>query len=154
MSGKFCAEMEQFAPMHDIGKVGIPDSILLAPRKLTAEEFAEMKRHTVLGHSIVSGNPEMELAAQIILSHHEKWDGSGYPAGLRGDAIPLPARIAAIADVYDALRSKRPYKTPWPHGEAAAMIAGNAGIQFDPTLVEVFLRLGNIFENVYRELKD
>lgn len=114
MPEKYCDDISVFAPMHDIGKVGILDSILLAERKLTVEEFEEMKKHTVLGWNIVKGKAELEMVAAITLCHHEKWNGTGYPRGLSGETIPLSARITTIADVYDALRSKRPYKDPGP----------------------------------------
>ncbi|MFW5784768.1 MAG: PAS domain S-box protein [Chitinispirillaceae bacterium] len=154
MPEKYCDDIEIFTPMHDIGKVGILDSILLAPRKLTNEEFEEMKKHTLLGHNIVKGNKELELVASITLHHHERYDGRGYPHGLSGENIPLSARITAIADVYDALRSKRPYKEEWPHEKAKAEIAKNAGSQFDPILVRNFLDLDQDFENAYQQLKD
>ncbi len=151
---KYCDDIEIFAPMHDIGKVGILDSILLAERKLTSDEFEEMKKHTILGHNIVKGNSELEMVAAITLHHHERFDGKGYPKGLIGEAIPLSARITAIADVYDALRSKRPYKEEWPHEKAVEEIKRNAGTQFDPELVEKFLSLEKDFENAYQALRD
>ncbi len=127
MPDKYCEDLELFAPMHDIGKVGVPDSLLLARRKLTHEEWTEMKRHTVLGHNIVKDKQELALVAAITLRHHEKWDGTGYPDGVSGEEIPLSARITAVADVYDALRSERPYKTAWPHDRAAVEIVSQAG---------------------------
>lgn len=154
MNQKYCDDIEVFAPMHDIGKVGILDSILRAPRKLTNEEFEVMKTHTVLGHNIIKGKEEFEMAAAITLCHHEKWDGSGYPSGLAGEDIPLSARITALADVYDALRSKRPYKTPWTHEQAREQIQAGSGTHFDPDLVRIFSRLHSRFESVYGELLD
>lgn len=154
MPEKYCDDIEIFTPMHDIGKVGILDSILLAPRKLSKEEFEEMKKHTLLGHNIVKGNKELELVASITLHHHERYDGKGYPHGLSGEKIPLSARITAIADVYDALRSKRPYKEEWPHEKAKAEIAKNAGTQFDPILVRIFMELDQDFDNAYQQLRD
>lgn len=154
LPAKYCEDIELFAPMHDIGKVGIPDSLLLAPRKLTAMEFDHMKRHTELGHAIVAGKPEMDIAADITLYHHEWWNGSGYPQGLSGSDIPLAARITTIADVYDALRSHRPYKNPWSHEEAMAEITGKDGTQFDPSIIASLLRVAKSFEDVYRELED
>ena len=128
------------APMHDIGKVGIPDHILLKPGKLSAEEFAIMKRHAILGYDILAdSNSEMlQAGAQIALSHHEKYDGSGYPHSLVGDDIPLFARIVAVADVFDALTSERPYKMAWDVDRALAMLREGAGKHFDPKCVEAF----------------
>ena len=154
LPARFCDDIELFAPMHDIGKVGIPDSILLAPRKLTSEEEAEMRRHTRLGHDILEGKSEMEMAAEITLGHHEKWDGTGYPSGRSGETIPLAARIAALADVYDALRSRRPYKPAWTHERAASLILEQRGAHFDPSVVDVFEKLADSFRNIYDMLDD
>lgn len=154
MSEKYCNDIEMFAPMHDIGKVGILDSILRAPRKLSSEEFEIMKTHTVLGHNIVKGKKEFEMAAEITLGHHERYNGSGYPSGLAGPAIPLSARITAIADVYDALRSKRSYKKPWSHERSVEEIVKGSGSHFDPELIELFTEMGAQFESVFRELTD
>lgn len=154
MPQRYCEDIEIFAPMHDIGKVGILDSILLAPRRLTPEEFAEMKKHPVLGYNIVQGRKGMELAAAITLNHHERWNGSGYPYGLSGEAIPLSARIVAIADVYDALRSTRPYKKEWTHAEAVAEIKRGSGTHFDPQLVALFEALEHQVEDIYQGLED
>ena len=154
MGAQFCANIEIFAPMHDIGKVGILDSILRAPRKLTVEEFEIMKNHTVLGHNIVKGKPELGMAAEITLCHHERFDGQGYPHGLPGSEIPLAAQITSLCDVYDALRSARPYKTPWSHEEAATCIERSAGSQFSPELVGHFSRLKGDFEEIYRNFRD
>ena len=154
MSEKFCRDIEIFAPMHDIGKVGILDSILRAPRKLTPEELAIMKTHTVLGHNIVKEKKEFVMAAEITLNHHERFDGSGYPNGLAGKNIPLSAHITSIVDVYDALRSRRPYKDPWSHEKSLAHIMESSGSQFDPELVEKFITLNPVFEKVYQKLID
>ncbi len=154
MNEKFCEDIEIFAPMHDIGKVGILDSILRAPRKLTPSEFAVMKTHTVLGHNIVRGKQELEIAAEVTLCHHERFDGTGYPNRLVGSAIPISARITSLADVYDALRSERPYKRPWPREETEDYIAAESGKQFDPKLVELFISLKDHFDSVYAELAD
>lgn len=154
MNERFCEEIEVFSPMHDIGKVGILDSILRAPRRLTNDEFEVMKTHTVLGHNIVKDKKGFEMAADITLYHHERYDGSGYPMGLKGKAIPLAAQITALADVYDALRSKRPYKEPWPHEETVSYIMESSGKQFGPALVQVFSDLHDRFDSVYRELMD
>ena len=128
------------APMHDVGKIGIQDSILLKPGKLTAEEFEIMKSHTTIGAKIL-GNSEAEIlkiAAQIALSHHEKWNGKGYPQGLSGNEIPLFGRIVGLADVFDALTSRRPYKDPFPAEVAFEIIRGDRGKHFDPDMVDVF----------------
>ena len=153
MPRQYCDDIEFFAPMHDIGKVGILDSILLAPRKLSPEEFEEMKVHTVLGHNIVKGKKELEMVSAITLRHHERWDGSGYPGGLAGEDIPLSARITAVADIYDALRSARPYKRAWSHEEAVAEIRAISGRHLDPGLVDFFLGLASTFEMVYARIK-
>ena len=129
------------APMHDVGKVGIPDHILLKPGKLDEAEFSIMKQHPVIGHQILadSGSPLLQMAAVIALSHHEKYDGSGYPLGLRGDAIPLVGRIVAVADVFDALTSARPYKPAWDMDRAVTFMRAQRGVHFDPQCVDVFL---------------
>jgi putative two-component system response regulator len=129
------------SPMHDVGKIGIPDSILLKPDKLTDEEFTIMKKHAEIGFNILSGSESalLELAASIAHSHHEKFDGSGYPQGLRGEAIPIEGRIAAVADVFDALTSRRPYKQAWPLEDAIALLEKGRGRHFDPVLVDIFL---------------
>lgn len=151
-NAKYCDDIEIFAPMHDIGKVGILDCILLAPRKLTPEEFQIMKTHTTLGHNIVKGKEEFEMAAAITLCHHERFDGTGYPRGIKGKDIPMSAHITALCDVYDALRSKRPYKKPWSHDEAVTHIYASAGRHFDPDLISVFSKLSDRFYSVFQEL--
>jgi putative two-component system response regulator len=135
--------LELSAPMHDTGKIGIPDSILKAPRKLTPEEWEIMKTHAEIGWTIVSlsDTPLFRMAAEIALHHHEKWDGSGYPKGLAGDAIPESARIVALADVFDALTMSRPYKEPWTVAEAVDEIKRGAGSHFEPRLVELFEKI-------------
>lgn len=127
--------------MHDVGKIGIPDTILLKPGKLTEEEMATMKTHPVLGARILSGSKSrlLEVAEVIALTHHEKWNGSGYPYGLKGKEIPLVGRIACLCDVFDALVSKRPYKEAWPMAKAMSEIRSQSGADFDPELVELFL---------------
>ena len=129
------------APMHDIGKVGTPDFILLKPGRLTPDEFEVMKRHTVIGHEILQGStsPILQAAAHIALCHHEKFDGSGYPRGLAGAAIPLHARIVAVADVFDALTSERPYKKAWTLDQAKDFLRDNAGSHFDPACVDALV---------------
>lgn len=152
------ATMYKSAPLHDIGKVGIPDRILLKPSKLTAEEFRIMMTHTTIGCSAIE-RAEAQLgmevdflrtAKQIALSHHEKWDGSGYPQGLHGEEIPLAARLMAIADVYDALLSQRVYKDAIPHAEAMQIIVGARGTHFDPDVLDAFVEI----ESEVREIGD
>jgi CHASE2 domain-containing sensor protein len=129
--------------LHDVGKVGIPDEILLKPAKLDPAEWAKMKTHTTIGASILSGSKSalVQMAEQIARSHHERWDGSGYPDGLKGDEIPLAARICAICDVFDALLSPRPYKEAWPIADVMRELAGLRGTHLDPALVDAFLPL-------------
>lgn len=129
------------APMHDIGKIGIPDRVLQKPGKLDAEEWEIMKRHSQYGAKILGEHNHalLQMAKEIALYHHEKWNGTGYPRGLCGDAIPVSARIVAIADVFDALTSERPYKKAWPAEKAFQLIADEAGEHFDPALASVFL---------------
>lgn len=131
----------QAAPMHDVGKIGIPDSILSKPGKLTDEEWEIMRKHPEYGAEIIGEHPSLllSMAREIALTHHEKWDGTGYPYGLKGDDIPLSGRIVAIADVFDALTSERPYKRAWPVEDAVELIRENAGKHFDPKLVAIFL---------------
>ena len=131
------------APMHDVGKIGIPDAVLCKPGPLDADEWATMRRHPEIGAEIIGEHPSgvLQLAREIALAHHEKWDGSGYPRGLAGEAIPLSARIVAIADVFDALTTRRPYKEPWPVQDALDHIAAQAGKHFDPALVALFAPL-------------
>jgi len=135
--------LELAAPLHDAGKLGIPHAILRKPAKLDAEEWAIMKTHTTIGHHILSqGNaPLFRLGAEIALWHHEKWDGSGYPHGLTGDAIPESARIVAVADVFDALTMKRPYKEAWSIDQAMKTLTAGVGAHFEPRLVEIFVEI-------------
>lgn len=135
------ALLELAAPMHDTGKIGIPDSILKAPRRLSADEWTVMQTHTEIGYRILrkSDSELFQLAATVALSHHERWDGTGYPHGLAGDAIPQAARIVAIADVFDALTMRRPYKQAWSIDRAFATLQADAGSHFDPDLVDCFL---------------
>lgn len=130
------------APLHDVGKVGIPDTILLKLGKLDPEEWAIMKRHATIGEKILanSHSPWLEASRVIALTHHERWDGKGYPQGLPGDQIPLFGRITAVADVFDALTSVRPYKPAWPVTRAVATIQEGSGTQFEPNIVAAFLR--------------
>ncbi|HWD99064.1 MAG TPA: HD domain-containing phosphohydrolase [Bryobacteraceae bacterium] len=133
------------APLHDVGKIGIPDRILLKPGHLTPEEFEIVKRHTVIGAEILGEGsyPVLEMAREIALSHHEKWDGSGYPLGLKGAEIPVTGKIVALADVFDALTHDRPYKRAWKREAALAEIQRLAGRHFDPDLVHLFLQVAD-----------
>lgn len=142
---KFCDEVEKGARLHDIGKLGIPDGLLLKAGELTPAEWAVMKRHTLIGAQIIRQcpHPAFRVGEQIALCHHEKWDGSGYPKGLRGDNIPVPARIVMLADVYDALTHARPYKHAWTHDEVVAYITERAGSQFDPNFAQLFVAMVN-----------
>lgn len=150
--------LEKSAPLHDIGKVGVRDSILQKPGKLTPEEFREMKLHTICGYEALSRplkilgldieDSFLNFAREISLSHHEKWDGSGYPQGLKGHEIPFSARLMAIADVYDALISKRVYKPPLPHAKAVAIIEQEAGAHFDPDIAAAFLTIEKEFREI------
>lgn len=156
--------IELASPVHDIGKIGIPDNILMKPGPLESDEWVEMKRHCEYGNAILLGKkipefyffnalssgsdttqgcPMLEHAATIALSHHESWDGSGYPSGLQGEEIPIEARITAVADVYDAISSKRPYKDPWPEEDCLAHMRKHSGSQFDPAIIQVF------FDNIH-----
>jgi len=129
------------APMHDVGKIGIPDSILMKPGKLTDEEFEIIKTHTTIGAKILANSKSeiLQLAEKIAISHHEKWNGKGYPKGLSGDDIPLAGRIVALSDVFDALTSKRPYKDPFPIAKALDIIEKEHGQHFDPDVTDAFL---------------
>jgi response regulator RpfG family c-di-GMP phosphodiesterase len=130
------------APMHDIGKVGTPDHILLKPGRLNAEEMEMMRQHAVIGYNILKSSEAtmLQLAAEIAYSHHERYDGTGYPNGLKGEAIPLAGRIVAVADVFDALTNVRPYKTAWSLEAARGFLSDNSGTHFDPRCVDALLR--------------
>lgn len=140
LAPELCQQIELAAPMHDTGKIGIPNAILKKPGKLDAAEWAEIKKHPRIGHDILakSNAPLFVLAAEIALRHHERWDGTGYPDGLTGESIPLSARIVALADVFDALVTKRPYKAPWPIERVLATLRESAGSHFEPRLVQLF----------------
>jgi putative two-component system response regulator len=150
------------APLHDIGKVGIPDRILLKPGRLDAAEFEIMKTHTTLGRDAIENAqqrvgvsvPLLEVAKEIALSHQEKWDGSGYPEGLAGEAIPLSARLMAVADVYDALVSRRVYKAPMSHGQATEIIVAGRGQHFDPDISDAFVALQAQFQLIAKRFED
>ncbi|MBN9063090.1 MAG: HD domain-containing protein [Rhizobiales bacterium] len=149
------------APLHDIGKVGIPDMVLLKPGKLNDDEFAIMKTHAEIGRRAIAhaqkhlgSTPFLKVAQEIAHTHHERWDGAGYPRGLKGNEIPVAGRLMAIADVYDALVSTRVYKAGMAHDEAVGIIAQGAGAHFDPRLVDVFLAIAPAFDAIHRELAD
>ena len=151
----------QSAPLHDVGKVGIPDSILLKPGALTDEEFEIMKTHTTRGRDALAaaerklgGNSFLRLAREIAFGHHERWDGKGYPQRLVGEATPLPARLMAVADVYDALSSKRVYKPALPHDEALGIILKSRGTHFDPAVVDAFVSIQDEFQEISRRFMD
>jgi putative two-component system response regulator len=155
------AEAEQEAiflstPMHDIGKIGVPDYILLKPGRLDDTEFAIMKQHTLIGHQILQGSSSdlLRLAAEIALSHHERYAGAGYPKGIQGEAIPLPGRIVAVADVFDALTSERPYKREWQVDAAVATMKQESGSHFDPECMAAFLRGLNAILEVRDRFRD
>ena len=144
---EYVTNIYRSSPLHDIGKVGIPDAILQKPGKLTPEEFAIMKTHANLGAKTLEevvkryrGNTFLKMGLEIAKGHHEKWDGSGYPGGLSGPDIPLSARIMALVDVYDALRSKRVYKEAFSHEKSVAIIKDGKGSHFDPLLVDIFMQ--------------
>ena len=151
--------MWKTAPLHDIGKVGIPDSILLKPGKLTPDEFEVMKTHTVLGQQalgvpdeqVLSGRSFLAIASQVACFHHEKWNGRGYPHSLAGNEIPLPARLMALADVYDALVSARVYKAPMKHEDAMSIIVEERGRQFQPDLVDCFCEHAEVMQKIAQQ---
>ena len=154
--------MTKSAPLHDIGKVGIPDGILLKPGRLTRDEFNVMKTHAEIGARIITsaeewlGTPSsfLRFAREIAHHHHENWDGSGYPDGLAGTAIPLSARLMALADVYDALISRRIYKKPFSHTDAQHLIINGSAGKFDPVLLQALERLAPRFAEIAEDLRD
>ena len=162
LSDRMIETMHRAAPLHDIGKVGIPDHILLKPGKLDAEEWALMKTHTIIGETVLSAaefqaqshDEVVTCAAAIAGGHHEQWNGSGYPKGLKEEAIPLAARIMALADVYDALTNSRVYKRAWTHDEAVKEIYSGKGSRFDPMVVEAFACEEQAFRNIALKLRD
>ena len=151
-----CELIFNASPMHDIGKIGIPDAVLLKPARLDAEEWKIMKTHTTIGAEILSGHDSLliKMGGLIALTHHEKWDGSGYPQGLSEYKIPLAGRVVAICDVFDALTSRRPYKEPWPPNEAIDEIRACSGTAFDPKLVDCFLKCQSDLLDVMMSLKE
>ncbi len=161
INSEFVSAIFRSSPLHDIGKVGIPDAILLKPGPLTREEFEVMKTHTTIGGNTIRTlvrqrrqQSFLQMGMEIAYYHHEQYGGGGYPAGLAGESIPLPARILTVADVYDAMRSRRVYKPALPHGEAVAFIEKEAGVRFDPDVVEVFLQQQHDFQKIGQQIRD
>jgi putative two-component system response regulator len=156
----FCDHIFYASPMHDVGKIAIPDHVLLKPGALLPDEWAIMKSHSDFGARILESgdSPYLDMARAIALGHHERWDGSGYPGGLKGEAIPLPARIMAVCDVYDALRSRRPYKPAFSHERALAIITeGDDRTQpghFDPAALGAFADRAGEMSRIYAEIQD
>jgi len=150
LDAEYCNRLFQASMMHDVGKIAIPDSILLKPDKLTDFEMEIMKKHTIKGAEILadSSSEVLRLGEEIALTHHEKWDGSGYPRGLKGAEIPLSGRITAICDVFDALRSERPYKKAWSLEDVIATMKQERGYHFDPSLLDTFMNNLNIFTGI------
>lgn len=144
------------SPMHDVGKIAIPDDILLKEGALDEDEWSEMKSHAEIGAEILEGYDSelLSTAASLARTHHEKWDGSGYPEGLKGEAIPLFSRIVAVCDVFDALMSKRPYKDPWTVAESVEYLRSRAGVDFDPEVIEVFISSIDEFVTIRNQFPD
>ena len=152
--------MASLAPLHDIGKVGVPDALLNKKGDLTPEELVEMRRHPIYGRDVilnaekrtgVSDDETLELAKEIVYTHHEKWDGGGYPQGLRGEAIPVAGRVMAIVDVYDAVLTRTLYRNPMTHEQAVAFISKSSGTHFDPSVVDAFIQVERTFKDVSTE---
>lgn len=159
MPKSYCDEIRYAAQLHDVGKMSVNSAVLKKQGRLDDEERAEMDRHPLYGHQILVQSPRLQLAAEIALNHHEKWDGSGYPHGIGGEEIPVSARIVAMADIYDALRSERPYKPAFSHAKSCAIITkGDDRIDprghFDPQLLEIFGRRHDGMADIYQRLKD
>jgi putative two-component system response regulator len=160
MDSAFCECIYYASPMHDIGKIAIPDRVLLKPGPLTPDEWEIMKTHATLGFKMLDGvdSPYIEMGRDIALRHHERWDGRGYPDGLSGEAIPLSARVMAIADVYDALRSRRPYKEAYGHDDAVRIIMHGDGRtspkHFDPRVLSAFVSARAAMRDIYQEMID
>jgi putative two-component system response regulator len=154
LGGEAATHLELAVPLHDVGKIAIPDAILNKPDRLDGEEQAIMRTHTTIGGALLRGSqwPELQLAERIALTHHERWDGSGYPAGLAGAAIPFEGRVCALVDVFDALTSSRPYKRAWMIDEAAAEIQRMRGRHFDPDLVDLFTERLDAFAAIRQQL--
>jgi len=150
----FIEQITYSSPMHDIGKISIPSEILSKPGKLTAEEFEVVKQHAVNGARILDGIPFLTMAREIALTHHERYDGAGYPAGLSGEEVPLSGRIVAVADVFDALISRRPYKEPYSFEDSIDILSAEAGKHFDPQVLGVFLGLADRVREIVVRLAD
>ena len=160
MNSAFCETIHHASPMHDIGKIAIPDAILRKPGALSAEEWEVMKSHTTLGARLIGAgqSPYLQMGAEIALCHHERWDGGGYPAGLKGQLIPISARIMNICDQYDALRSERPYKKALSHGSTLEIITDGDGrtmpSHFDPDVLAAFRRCAGRFRDIFESITD
>ncbi len=156
LSDMECDEIEYAAPMHDIGKIGIHDDVLLKPGKFEPQEWLTMQQHTTIGHAILSNSQSryIQTGSIIALSHHEKFDGTGYPHGIVGIDIPLVARIVAVADVYDALVSNRPYKEPWSETDAQDYLEKHSGTQFDPICIEAFFERIDTIKAIHANFSD
>jgi HD-GYP domain-containing protein (c-di-GMP phosphodiesterase class II) len=161
LTPQYISDLQKSAPLHDIGKVGIPDSILLKPGRLTPDEMAQMRKHCEYGAKVLHFAQEklkfqsfLSIALQLTLYHHEKWDGTGYPHGLAGEAIPVSGRIMALADNYDALRAERVYKASLPHQECRTIIQGLSGTHFDPEIVSAFQNREDLFLTISEKLAD
>jgi len=161
LTDRMISRLYKGAPLHDIGKVGIPDRILLKPGKLTEDEFEEIKKHTLYGRNAIlsaetylGSNSFLRVARDIAYTHHEKWDGSGYPEGLKAEDIPLSGRLMAVADVYDALISRRVYKAPFSHDAAKKIILAGKGTHFDPHIVNAFIAVEHTFKDITLQFHD
>jgi putative two-component system response regulator len=160
MSMDFIENISFASQMHDIGKIGIPDSILLKPGALAKEEFETMKSHCIIGEQVLTGSsyPNIKMAASIALNHHERWDGGGYPRKLKGNAIPLEGRIVMLADQYDALRSKRPYKPSLSHDDVFRIITEGDGRtmpeHFDPDVLKAFIEVASLLDEIFVTYSD
>lgn len=160
MPSDFIEKISLASAMHDIGKIGIPDHILMKPGELTPAEFEVIKNHTTIGAKILSDSayPMIQMSAVIALYHHERWDGTGYPKKLKESGIPVEARIIIICDIYDALRSKRPYKQPFDHKQAFTIITeGDVKTQpdhFDPDVLRAFIQISPVFEEIFNRYQD